>query len=131
MIKQRTKLKFTYDLPPSYNTAYPTNPWTKRRYPTDTVKKWKKGFIALLNGQEVLHTFNRCIIKMDFYFPDKRRRDVHSYGKIPVDCLVDAGMIKDDNFMINPAQFAFGYLDHDNPRMELTICDYYDINLVL
>ena len=69
--------------------------------------------------------YNKASINIDIFFKDKRKRDVANYiggGLIAwIDCLVDLGYIKDDNYdCIGQPQITFN-IDKDYPRTEIRI----------
>lgn len=93
---------------------------------------WKKDFLRQLglcfngkfrNNKNRLKDINYPIIlKIHFYVPDNRKRDLSNMYEGCQDILVEAGIIKDDNYKI-----VFGhdgsriFLDKENPRIEFWI----------
>jgi crossover junction endodeoxyribonuclease RusA len=59
----------------------------------------------------------KTIVRLWFYFPDKRRRDTHNGLKVLLDALEDAGIYEDDKFAL-PQIIDFEY-DKNNPRIEI------------
>ena len=61
-----------------------------------------------------------------FYFPDRRRRDlanaVHSC-KPYIDGIVDAGVIEDDDWTHLSIGSVRGYVDRENPRVEIELIE--------
>jgi len=69
--------------------------------------------------------YNKAKITIDIFFKDKRKRDIANYiggGLIAwLDCLVDLGYIKDDNYdCIGQPQITFN-MDREYPRTEIRI----------
>lgn len=62
-------------------------------------------------------TTEKTIVRLWFYFPDKRRRDTHNGLKVLLDALEDAGIYEDDKFAL-PQIMDFEY-DKNNPRIEI------------
>lgn len=61
-------------------------------------------------------------IMMVFYNGDKRKRDMDNQASSVLDLLVKSGLIEDDNcFVITRLCLAFGGVDRENPRVEVTI----------
>lgn len=58
----------------------------------------------------------KAIVRIKYYFPDRRRRDPDNYsGKFILDGLSAAGVIADDSF-VNVKLELEGYVDKENPR---------------
>lgn len=61
-------------------------------------------------------------LKIDFYVPDKRRRDIANYIEAIQDILVKYKVIKDDNYnIITSLDGTRMYIDRENPRVEIEI----------
>lgn len=61
-------------------------------------------------------------LKIDFYVPDKRRRDIANYIEAIQDILVKYEVIKDDNYnIITSLDGTRMYIDKENPRVEIEI----------
>ena len=61
-------------------------------------------------------------LKIDFYVPDKRRRDIVNYIEAIQDILVKYEVIKDDNYnIITSLDGTRMYIDKENPRVEIEI----------
>lgn len=65
--------------------------------------------------------YERCKMKVTYYFKDKRRRDPGNYEKMLLDGLVEANIIKDDNYSVIEEFTTIGKYDKDNPRVEVEI----------
>jgi len=81
-------------LPPSVNQCYYTDWRTKTRHKSKDYREFVDGcFIAF-----GLDKFEGEIqVEYNFYFPDKRRRDIENYTKALSDTLVHYGVIEDDS----------------------------------
>ena len=61
-------------------------------------------------------------LKIDFYVPDKRRRDIANYIEAIQDILVKYEVLKDDNHnIITSLDGTRMYIDKENPRVEIEI----------
>nr|DAH71999.1 MAG TPA: Endodeoxyribonuclease RusA [Caudoviricetes sp.] len=61
-------------------------------------------------------------LKIDFYVPDKRRRDIVNYIEAIQDILVKYEVIKDDNYnIIESLDGTRMHIDKENPRVEIEI----------
>lgn len=61
-------------------------------------------------------------LKIEFYVPDKRRRDIANYIEAIQDILVKYEVIKDDNYnIITSLDGTRMYIDRENPRVEIEI----------
>lgn len=61
-------------------------------------------------------------LKIEFYVPDKRRRDIANYIEAIQDILVKYEVIKDDNHdIITSLDGTRMYIDKENPRVEIEI----------
>jgi len=65
--------------------------------------------------------YDKCKIKVTYYFKDKRRHDPSNYDKMLLDGLVEANIIKDDNYDVIQEFTTLGKYDKDNPRVEVEI----------
>ena len=65
--------------------------------------------------------FEKSLVHITYYFPDKIRRDPDNYsGKILLDPLVSLGIIKDDSFKHVILKIE-GEYDKENPRTEIRV----------
>lgn len=63
----------------------------------------------------------KCKMKITYYFKDKRRHDPSNYDKMLLDGLVEANIIKDDNYDVIQEFTTIGKYDKKNPRVEIEI----------
>jgi len=64
---------------------------------------------------------DRATVAITYFFPDKRRRDPDNYcGKLILDGLTAAGVIKDDSFACIDLVLR-GEHDRTNPRTEIEV----------
>jgi len=115
--KDMTALKLCLPFCPSLNMAYPTTK-TGRRVKSKRFKDWLKECPDLSGSP----SFKKCTVSYLFFFPDDRVRDGQSYMKLPLDYLVDQGILEDDNRrIVKGEQWFDGGIDRKNPRIEITI----------
>ena len=61
-------------------------------------------------------------LKIEFYVPDKRRRDIANYIEAIQDILVKYEVLRDDNYnIIYSLDGTRIHVDKDNPRVEIEI----------
>ncbi|MCM3701879.1 RusA family crossover junction endodeoxyribonuclease [Paenibacillus macerans] len=60
---------------------------------------------------------SKVIVRLWFFFPDKRRRDTHNGLKVLLDALEDGGIYEDDKLAL-PQVIDFQH-DKHNPRIEI------------
>lgn len=65
--------------------------------------------------------YEKVKIRVTYYFKDKRRHDPSNYDKFLLDGLVEANIIKDDNYEVIEEFTTIGKYDKDNPRVEVEI----------
>lgn len=61
----------------------------------------------------------KVIVRLWFYFPDKRRRDTHNALKALLDALEDARIYEDDKLAL--PQIMDYQVDRQNPRIEIEL----------
>lgn len=67
--------------------------------------------------------FEKAIVHIKYYFPDKRRRDPDNYsGKMLLDPLVREGVLKDDSFNNIELRLSAA-VDKLRPRTEIEITE--------
>lgn len=74
---------------------------------------------AVLFGIEIAPTEPK-LVQLDFYFPDRRRRDADNYQKLALDSLVANGLLYDDSMDWCEVRVR-GFVDKENPRTEITL----------
>ena len=63
-------------------------------------------------------------VQMVFYYPTKHRKDIDNSTSTILDCMVKAGVIKDDDVQhVNELYCFFGGYDKENPRVEILLED--------
>lgn len=83
------------DIPPSNNKFIGRN----NRWEYQDVKKHWARLIAMCCNPKPLKPIERAVVRLEYHFGDKRRRDPDNYsGKMILDGLTSAGIIKDDSF---------------------------------
>lgn len=61
-------------------------------------------------------------LKVKFYVPDKRKRDIANYIEAIQDILVKYEVLKDDNYnIVYSLDGTRMYIDKENPRVEIEI----------
>lgn len=65
--------------------------------------------------------YEKCKMTITYYFKDKRRHDPSNYDKMLLDGLVEANIIKDDNYDVIQEFTTIGKYDKENPRTEIEI----------
>ena len=64
----------------------------------------------------------RINLKIEFYVPDKRRRDIANYIEAIQDILVKYEVLKDDNYnIVYSLDGTRIHVDKENPRVEIEI----------
>lgn len=59
----------------------------------------------------------KTIVRLWFFFPDRRKRDTHNGLKLLLDALEDAGIYENDQYAL-PRIMDFE-IDRQNPRIEI------------
>jgi len=65
--------------------------------------------------------YEKVKMKVTYYFKDKRRHDPSNYDKMLLDGLVEANIIKDDNYDVIQEFTTIGRYDKNNPRTEIEL----------
>jgi len=86
-------------------------------------KKYHKAVVMSTIG--INPKYDNCKIDVTYYFKDKRKHDPSNYDKMLLDGLVEANIIKDDNYNVIKEFTTKGYYDKNNPRVEV---DIYETN---
>ncbi|MFD1179509.1 RusA family crossover junction endodeoxyribonuclease [Paenibacillus puldeungensis] len=110
-------------LAPSVNHMYITARRGHKnvRVLTKDAQQWRDEMIAIANNWRVKNKWStadrKVIVRLWFYFPDKRRRDTHNGLKVLLDALEDALIYEDDKLAL-PQVIDFEF-DKQNPRIEI------------
>lgn len=94
-----------------------------RIVPSEAYQRWAGPLLMLLKSCELVGRDWRYPVRIDFCFCRKTRRhfDYINLGQGPLDLLVEAGVLKDDDMdHVVPGSWDWT-IDKDNPRVELTI----------
>lgn len=65
--------------------------------------------------------YEKCKIKITYFFKDKRRHDPSNYDKMLLDGLIEANIIIDDSYAVIEEFTTIGKYDKNNPRTEIEI----------
>lgn len=65
--------------------------------------------------------YEKCKMKITYYFKDRRRHDPSNYDKMLLDGLVEANIITDDNYDVIQEFTTIGKYDKIKPRVEIDI----------
>lgn len=105
-------------IPPSNNRYIGRN----ARWQYNKVKaEWKAIVYYHTRNNKPDEPFEKAVIRIMYYFKDKRRRDPDNYsGKMLLDGLTAAGVIRDDNFHCIRLEL-YADCDKDNPRTEIEV----------
>lgn len=106
------------EIPPS-NNKYMGNSHNFNEYRREK-QKWE-WLVRASVRKKPNKAIQKAIVKIIYYFPDKRRRDPDNYsGKFILDGLVKSKILKDDSFD-NIDLILKGKHDKKNPRTEVII----------
>jgi len=83
-------------LPPSVNMAYYTDKSSFTRHKSKKYRQFVDDCQAFMCQGSIL---GEVEIEINFYFPDKRKRDAFNYEKCLTDTLVHYGVIEDDSLI--------------------------------
>ena len=84
-------------LPPSLNNCFPTSR-SGHRYVSDRYKLYRDLFHAnTLRIKPKQAMLGDLRLEVDYYFADRRKRDLDNYLKPTIDCLVECGFMQDDS----------------------------------
>lgn len=124
MVRIMTKICLIIpDIPPS-NNKYQGRGSQKEHIIDYQEEKTKWGWLVRAHiNKKPKKPFERAIVKITYYFPDKRRRDPDNYsGKFILDGLVDSNIIADDSFF-NIKLILDAKTDRDKPRTMVEVWD--------
>lgn len=111
-------MKYIIDeIPPSNNRFIGRN----ERWKYQEVKRYWEKLIAIKCRPKPNKPIEKATVTLTYYFPDCKRRDPDNYsGKMVLDGLVKAGIIKDDSFN-NINLILKGKYDKENPKLEIDV----------
>lgn len=95
--------------------------------PSKAHEEWHKRVMPLLTNWRDYDQIKEPIadtgsVMIIFYPSNLRRADLSNKAESIMDILVDAGILKDDNwFIVSHLMLGFGGVDRENPRAEITI----------
>ena len=89
------KIEFPF-LPVSVNKAFYTDFRSKTRHKSSDYRSFIKEVEHYLPKEKISGEIE---IELNFYFPDRRKRDIANYEKTLTDTLVHYGVIDDDSFI--------------------------------
>lgn len=85
--------------------------------PSKNYTQWHKDALLQLRGNKPI-TSNE--LSLTFFAQDKRKFDLTNKAESIMDTLVDAGLIKDDNYsIISKLHLCFGGVEPGNARCEI------------
>ena len=86
-------------------------------------QKDKKNIHKLIKNETIglNPRYEKAKMKITYYFKDKRRHDPSNYDKMLLDGLVEANIIKDDNYDVIQEFTTIGKYDKENPRTEIEL----------
>lgn len=99
-------------------------------------KKWEDlsavYFQELIDEQRLPEYFTGVIgVRFFIYFEKHRRRDEDNYYlmcKGIIDCMVNLGLVEDDNSLIVKFDGIRCYVDRDRPRIVISIIEYLNVS---
>ena len=114
------KVKFSLELPPTLNNLYVHNQYG-HKFIGSKGQAWLDAAIWSIKGKvkKPLDPPVKMVVRL--YYRDLRRRDNDNYLKLVNDAVVRAGLIEDDNWQIIKLLTVEGFLDREDPRIEVEI----------
>lgn len=92
--------------------------------PSKEYAAWHKTAMLQLPPFRPTGEENFSLVHLSFWAPDKRSADLSNKTESIMDLLVDAGILKDDNWwVVNSLILEFMGVDKENPRCEITLYD--------
>lgn len=90
--------------------------------PSQIHKLWHEEQMYRLARYRPNVPIEKCRIEINFYAPDKRNGDLSNKAESILDALVDARILKDDNwFVCDDVHLRLIAIDRENPRAQITI----------
>jgi len=107
----------TLPFPVSVNSAYGGGSG-QQRFKSKSLKAW----LAKCPELSERITEYPVTVSYMFYWPCKRARDGQNYMKVPLDYLVNQGVLADDSYLFVASEnWKHGGVDKLNPRVEISI----------
>ena len=106
--------------------------WKKRRVRKPHVQAWMQRcasdiYVARIEAEGLFSAFPCCasegspvVVRIDFRFPDKRRRDTHNYFKVICDAVASSLGIDDKDIRISTRSVT---VDSENPGFTIEVRD--------
>jgi len=115
--------KFELPFPVPKKNSRVTNRKTGRSFPNKRYTAWHKLATNVLQFCTTpLEPIQACLIKIEFYAPDKRKRDLTNFAESINDLLADNGIIEDDNWYIVPiVHLYYRGVNKENPSAIVTL----------
>jgi len=90
-----------------------------------TYRTWEKEQLEYLAQNYKVETpIERCSIVATLFRPDARKTDLINKMEGPLDLLVNAGILSDDNCeVVTSLTMVNGSIDRENPRLEIEIIE--------
>ena len=106
------------EIPPSNNKYIGRN----QRWEYQQEKKRWAQLIQFLCNPKPRKPIEKAIVTLRYYFKTRTRHDPDNYaGKMLLDGLVSAGIIRDDSFDCITLRLECGGCDKQNPRTEIIV----------
>ena len=116
-------IRITGETPSKKNSRINTR--SGRSFPSKHYTEWHNTAVMEIRSQLPSRNFNTIDVPVgmivEFYHGDSRRRDSDNQLSSILDTLIDAAVIKDDNWKLIPSKIIKDFLDISNPRCEITI----------
>jgi crossover junction endodeoxyribonuclease RusA len=116
-------------IPPSLNSAYPTDKRTGRRYASPALKNFKKECSYIIKPEYRLNFAGSISITYIWHFKDKRRRDINNFTKAVDDILTYCKIYRDD-CQIDMALNIRGEINKEDPYVEVAVREETASNII-
>lgn len=120
---------------PAKKNSNKFNTKSKVMYKDPRFVRWHESSLLQLNIQKRMyidkigHVWTQkdtlrgpLVMSIYLYHEDERNRDADNQETSLLDLLQDAEIISNDNWKVIPFTHRYNYLDKDNPRAEVHIC---------
>lgn len=109
----------TLPYPPSVNRLW--RQWKGRTLLSQVGREYREAAVRAVNLARVDSLgARRCMVTINAYMPDARRRDVDNVLKASLDALGAARVYNDDSQIVRLTVERMG-IDRGNPRLEITL----------